>query len=71
MKMETEIKAPITCTIERMLVEKGDSAEADDLLAVIVWLIAYPCKVLLCYRIYFVLQYVLMKPKLYDCFDMI
>ena len=36
MKMETEIKAPITCTIERMLVEKGDSAEAGDLLAVIV-----------------------------------
>ena len=36
MKMETEIKAPIAGTIERMLVEKGDSAEAGDLLAVIV-----------------------------------
>ena len=35
MKMETEIKAPISGTVTRLLVEKGDSVEADDLLAVI------------------------------------
>ena len=33
MKMETEIKAPISGTVNRLLVENGDSVEADDLLA--------------------------------------
>mmetsp|Transcript_17 Transcript_17/g.30 ORF Transcript_17/g.30 Transcript_17/m.30 type:complete len:1213 (+) Transcript_17:326-3964(+) len=33
MKMETEVKAPIAGTIKRILVDCGDSVEADDLMA--------------------------------------
>lgn len=33
MKMETEIKAPMSGTVTRVLVAQGDSVEADDLLA--------------------------------------
>ena len=33
MKMETEIKAPFSGTITRLLAKQGDSVEADDLLA--------------------------------------
>ena len=35
MKMETEIKAPISGTVTRVLVGQNDSVEADDLLATI------------------------------------
>ena len=33
MKMETNIKAPVSGTVKRLLINSGDSVEGDDLLA--------------------------------------